>query len=80
MTIKVDKIPSVTLKQLTANGMQDLSTDNVFGGKKVMKCFRCGRVYAHLLHSSIYRVSLPALPSSRPRASTSPAWRSTMRS
>jgi len=37
MTIKVgDKIPSVTLKQLTGDGMKDLSTDNVFSGKKVM--------------------------------------------
>ena len=37
MTIKVgDKIPSVILKQLTASGMQDLSTDSVFGGKKVV--------------------------------------------
>ena len=31
-----DKIPSVTLKELNANGMQDLSTDSVFGGKKVV--------------------------------------------
>ena len=37
MTIKTgDKIPSVTLKQLTASGMQDLSTDSVFGNKKVV--------------------------------------------
>lgn len=37
MTIKPgDKIPSVTLKQLTASGLQDLTTDSVFGGKKVM--------------------------------------------
>jgi peroxiredoxin len=37
MTIKPgDKIPSVLLKQLTASGMQDLSTDNVFKGKKVV--------------------------------------------
>jgi peroxiredoxin len=37
MTIKIgDKIPSVMLKQLTANGMQDISTDSVFGGKKVV--------------------------------------------
>jgi len=37
MTIKVgDKIPSVNLKQLTAGGMQDLSTDSVFAGKKVV--------------------------------------------
>jgi glutaredoxin/glutathione-dependent peroxiredoxin len=37
MTIKVgDKIPSVTLKQLTTNGMQDLATDSVFSGKKVV--------------------------------------------
>ncbi|MGE3623621.1 MAG: peroxiredoxin [Bdellovibrionales bacterium] len=31
-----DKIPSVMLKQLTASGMQDLSTDSVFGNKKVV--------------------------------------------
>ena len=37
MTIKAgDKIPSVTLKHLTAEGMQDLSTDSVFAGKKVV--------------------------------------------
>jgi peroxiredoxin len=37
MTIKIgDKIPSVTLKQLTANGLQDLSTSSVFEGKKVV--------------------------------------------
>jgi peroxiredoxin len=37
MTIKPgDKIPSVTLKQLTSDGMKDLSTDSVFGGKKVV--------------------------------------------
>jgi peroxiredoxin len=31
-----DKIPSVILKQLTASGLQDLSTESVFGGKKVV--------------------------------------------
>ncbi len=37
MTIKVgDKIPSVILKHLAADGMQDLSTDSVFAGKKVV--------------------------------------------
>jgi len=37
MTIKTgDKIPAVTLKQLTPGGMQDLSTDSVFAGKKVV--------------------------------------------
>jgi peroxiredoxin len=37
MTIKTgDKIPSVTLKRLGADGMQDISTDSVFGGKKVV--------------------------------------------
>lgn len=30
-----DKIPSVTLKQLTESGMQDLSTGAFFSGKKV---------------------------------------------
>jgi peroxiredoxin len=37
MTIKAgDKIPSVILKQLTATGMEDLSTDSVFGNRKVV--------------------------------------------
>jgi len=37
MTIKAgDKIPSVTLKWLSSNGLQDLTTDSVFGGKKVV--------------------------------------------
>lgn len=37
MTIKTgEKIPSVTLKTLTKDGMQDLSTDSVFSGKKVV--------------------------------------------
>jgi len=31
-----DKIPSVTLKQLGASGLQDQSTDSVFDGKKVV--------------------------------------------
>jgi peroxiredoxin len=30
-----DKIPSVILKQLTSSGLQDLSTESVFGNKKV---------------------------------------------
>lgn len=37
MTIKIgDKIPSVLLKHLTSDGMQDLSTDSVFSGKNVV--------------------------------------------
>jgi peroxiredoxin len=37
MTIKIgDKIPSVTLKHMTADGMQDISTDSVFANKKVV--------------------------------------------
>lgn len=37
MTIKVgDTIPSVTLKHLTDNGMQEITTDDVFKGKKVV--------------------------------------------
>jgi peroxiredoxin len=31
-----DKIPSVTLKQLTKDGMQDLATDSFFANKKVI--------------------------------------------
>lgn len=37
MTIQVgDKIPSVTLKHLGSDGMQEISTDEVFSGKKVV--------------------------------------------
>src|SRR5918994_1804123 len=37
MTIQVgDKIPSVKLKHLTSNGMQEVSTDELFGGKKAV--------------------------------------------
>ncbi|HYC04110.1 MAG TPA: peroxiredoxin [Azospirillaceae bacterium] len=37
MTIKVgDKIPSVTLKHLTESGMQEVSTDDIFKGRKVV--------------------------------------------
>ncbi|MBP2227423.1 peroxiredoxin [Azospirillum agricola] len=37
MSIQVgDTIPSVTLKHLTANGMQDVTTDELFKGKKVV--------------------------------------------
>ena len=36
MTIKVgDKIPSMKLKHMTANGPAEISTDEIFGGKKV---------------------------------------------
>jgi peroxiredoxin len=36
MTIKVgDKIPSATLKQMTAEGPKDVTTDELFRGKKV---------------------------------------------
>jgi len=37
MTIQVgDKIPSVTLKIMGADGPQDVTTDDLFGGKKVV--------------------------------------------
>ncbi len=37
MTIKVgDRIPDVTLKHMTAEGIQDISTQELFGGKKVV--------------------------------------------
>ncbi|WP_421707731.1 peroxiredoxin [Algihabitans sp.] len=37
MTIKVgDKIPSATLKVKTENGIEDLTTDSLFGGKTVV--------------------------------------------
>ena len=37
MTISVgDKIPSATLKQLTPEGVKEVATDEIFGGKKVV--------------------------------------------
>lgn len=37
MTISVgDKIPSVTLKQLTPEGVKEVTTDEIFSGKKVV--------------------------------------------
>ena len=37
MTIQTgDKIPSVTLKVMGADGPQDVTTDELFGGKKVV--------------------------------------------
>ena len=37
MAIQVgDKIPSLTLKTMTGEGIQDISTDDLFGGKKVV--------------------------------------------
>jgi peroxiredoxin len=37
MAISVgDKIPSVTLKHMTTDGLADISTDEIFGGKKVV--------------------------------------------
>jgi glutaredoxin/glutathione-dependent peroxiredoxin len=36
MTIKIgDKVPSVTLRQLTPDGVKDVTTDELFAGKKV---------------------------------------------
>jgi peroxiredoxin len=36
MTVKVgDKVPSAKLKQMSAEGPKDVSTDELFGGKKV---------------------------------------------
>jgi peroxiredoxin len=37
MTIKVgDKVPSVKLKHMTAEGVKDITTDELFNGKKVV--------------------------------------------
>lgn len=37
MSIQVgDKIPSVTLKHLTASGLSEITTDEIFNGKKVV--------------------------------------------
>ena len=36
MTVKVgDKVPSVKVRQMTAEGPKEISTDDLFGGKKV---------------------------------------------
>src|ERR1700756_353577 len=37
MTIKIgDKVPSVTLRQQTAEGVKEVSTDELFAGKKIV--------------------------------------------
>ena len=37
MTIKVgDRVPSATLKHMTADGIQEITTEELFGGKKVV--------------------------------------------
>ena len=37
MTIKVgDKVPSVTLRNLGADGLKEITTDELFAGKKVV--------------------------------------------
>jgi peroxiredoxin len=37
MTIKVgDRVPSVALKHMTADGIQEITTEELFGGKKVV--------------------------------------------
>ncbi|MDH3234667.1 MAG: redoxin family protein, partial [Alphaproteobacteria bacterium] len=37
MAIKVgDKVPSVTLKHMSKDGLADISTDEIFSGKKVV--------------------------------------------
>lgn len=37
MTLKVgDKLPSITLKTMTADGPKDVTTDSLFGGKKAV--------------------------------------------
>lgn len=37
MTIKIgDRVPSVTLKRLGEGGLQDVKTDDLFGGRKVV--------------------------------------------
>ena len=37
MTIKVgDRVPSITLRQQTAEGVKEVTTDELFGGKKVV--------------------------------------------
>ncbi len=45
MTIKVgDKIPSVKIKHMTKDGVKDITTDEIFGGKKVALFARPGAV------------------------------------
>ena len=50
MTIKVgDKIPSVTLRHLTADGVQAVSSDEYFQGPQGRGVWAARRLYPHLL-------------------------------
>ena len=81
MTIKVgDKVPSVTLRYLTPEGVKAVTADEFFAGKKVALFAVPGRLYPHLLAAASAELCHERGRSSRPRASTrSPASRSTTR-
>ena len=75
MTIKAgDRMPSGTLKTMTKDGIKDLSTDELFKGKKVV-LFSVPGAFTPTCDAKHLPGFVEQAASSRPRASTpSPAW------
>ena len=82
MISKGQKIPSVQIKQVTAEGVADVDTAALFAGKKVVMFTLPGRVHARPARQKhLPGFTSRSSPSSPPRASTSSrACRSTTRS
>ena len=71
MTIKTgDKIPACTMKTMGEKGPTDITTDEVFAGKKVLSFRRAGGVHARLQYHPPPRIRGECRPRSKPKAWT----------
>ena len=81
MTINVgDKIPSVTLKQLTPEGVKEFTTDEIFRGKKVVLFAVPGAFTPACSQRHLPGTWTGPRTLRRRESMRSPAWRSMMRS
>ena len=57
MSIKAgDRIPNGTLKHKTSDGVIDISTEQLFSGKKSCRLCRSWRFHTHLFRKALTRV------------------------